>query len=318
MSSYSKDQINFIIEAKDSGTTWEDLPSEYKKRFKKDRTMDALRSVYRRYKDKKSKPSPNILILDIETAPVIAHVWGLWNNNVGLNQIQSDWYILSWCAKWYGDPESEVMYMDQRRAKDIEDDSELLAQIWDLIDAADIVLTQNGKKFDIKKLNARFIINGYPPPSSFRQIDTLELAKRYFGFTSNRLAYMTEKLCTKYKKLTHSKFPGHELWKACLKGVKEAWYEMEEYNIHDVLSLEELYTKMMPWDNLSINFNLYHDGEENVCGCGSTEFEPHNFYYTSAGKYQKYRCVHCGHETRDNINLLTTEKRKSLKRKTVR
>jgi hypothetical protein len=29
---------------------------------------------------------PKVLIYDIETAPIVAHVWGLWENNVGLNQ----------------------------------------------------------------------------------------------------------------------------------------------------------------------------------------------------------------------------------------
>lgn len=38
---------------------------------------------------------------------------------------------------------------------------------------------------------------------------------------------MTDKLCVKYKKLNHSKFPGMELWRECLKGNSEAWTEME-------------------------------------------------------------------------------------------
>ena len=258
---------------------------------------------------------PKVLIFDIETAPIIAHVWSLWENNVGLNQIVTDWHLLSWSAKWLHD--TNVMYDDQRGAKNIEDDKRLLQGIWNLLDEADVVVTQNGKSFDQKKLNARFIINGFKPPSSYKHIDTKLIAKKHFGFTSNRLEYMTDKLCTKYKKLKHDKFPGHEMWTECLKGNQEAWKEMEKYNKYDVLALEELAGLFMPWDS-TINFNLYHDDEEHVCKCGSKENIRNGFYYTNVGKFQRYKCKLCGAETRDRLNLFSKEKKDSLKQGTVR
>lgn len=260
---------------------------------------------------------PKVLVYDIETAPIIAHVWGLWENNVALNQIDTDWHILSWSAKWLGDTPDKVMYMDQRAAKNIEDDKALLMGIWKLLDEADVVITQNGKNFDQKKLNARFILNGFQPPSSYKHIDTKQIASRHFAFTSNKLEYMTDKLNTKYKKQKHEKFQGHELWTQCLKGNPEAWKEMEKYNKYDVLALEELYQKLIPWDN-SINFNVYHDHSANVCKCGSTSFIKNGFYYTNNGKYQKFRCKGCGAETRDKENLFSKEKRESLQPSTPR
>jgi hypothetical protein len=260
--------------------------------------------------------SPKILVFDIETAPILAHVWGLWENNVSLNQIQSDWHILSWSAKWLNDSADKVMYQDQRGMKNIADDSKILKGIWNLLDEADIVITQNGKRFDQKKLNARFILSGFPPPSSYRHIDTQEIAKRHFAFTSNKLAYMSDKLCVTYKKLTnHNKFPGHELWNACLKDDIEAWKEMELYNKYDVLSLEELYHKLIVWDN-RINFNVYTDSLDVVCKCGSKSFIKNGFSYTNTSKFQKYRCKSCGSEHRDKTNLLSPEKKESLKRHT--
>ena len=56
----------------------------------------------------------NILLLDIETSPVVAWVWGLRDQNVGLNMIKEDWYVLSWAAKWLGDKPSKTMYADQQ------------------------------------------------------------------------------------------------------------------------------------------------------------------------------------------------------------
>ena len=83
----------------------------------------------------------------------------------------------------------------------------------------------------------------------YEVITTLIIAKSTFGFTSNKLEYMTDALCSDTKKSKHSKFPGFELWKECLNGNMEAWEEMEAYNKDDVISLEELYKKLSPWSD---------------------------------------------------------------------
>lgn len=260
--------------------------------------------------DDRALSKPKVLIYDIETAPILGHVWSLWENNVGLNQIVADWHVLSWSAKWLDDSPSKIMYEDQSKKTDIADDKQILQGIWELLDEADIVITQNGKNFDQKKLNARFALNGMKPPGTYKHIDTLRIAKKHFGFTSNKLEYMTDKLCVKYKKLKHAQFPGHTLWTECLVGNPKAWAEMKKYNKHDVLALEELYHILSPWDN-TINFNLYHNEAVHACRCGSTKFQKNGFYYTSAGQYQKYKCK-CGRRHRDKTNLFSKEKRKSL------
>lgn len=260
---------------------------------------------------------PRILVADIETAPLLGFVWGLWENNVALNQISTDWHLLSWSAKWLGEAPSKAMYQDQRNVSDITNDKKLLQGIWNLLDEADIVIWQNGKSFDHRKLNARFIHNGMQPPSSYRQIDTKVLAQKHFAFTSHKLEYMTDKLCKKYKKLKHKKFPGFEMWSECLKGNKAAWKEMEKYNKHDVLALEELYFILAPWGT-GINFDAYHEAEENVCQCGSKKFKENGHYYTNTAKVSRYRCIKCGHELKSRTNLLSKEKRKSLKAVTNR
>lgn len=259
----------------------------------------------------KKLDGPKVLIFDIETAPILGHVWSLWDNNLGLNQVMTDWHILSWSAKWLHDGPSKVMYKDQRGQKDVTDDSDLLKGIWELLDDADVVITQNGISFDCKKLNARFILNGMAPVGGYKHIDLKRIAAKKFAFTSNKLEYMTSKLCKNHKKLKHSKFPGHELWVECLKGNLEAWKEMEKYNKADVLATEELYYKLIPWDN-SLNFNIYSEKAEHLCKCGSEDFHKRGFYYTATAKYQKYRCNYCGAEHRDNVNLFSKEKRRSL------
>ena len=289
--------------------TYEVLATELNEMFGTKHTANAVRKAYERYKlpvigIQKRKDAPKMLFFDIETVPVTAYVWGLWNNNVGLNMIESDWHVLSWAAKWYGS--DEVIYEDQRNEKVFENDEKILKKIWKLLDEADIVIGQNSKKFDVKKLNARFIQHGMKPPSSFRQIDTLLIAKRHFGFTSNKLQYMTDKLCTKYKKSGHAKFPGFKMWSECMKGNLEAYKEMEDYNKLDVLSLEELYEKLIPWDD-SINFSIYF--EEDLCSCGSTDFTKSGIYYTNASRFQKYKCTNCGAEYRDRQKIKGNQRR---------
>ena len=242
---------------------------------------------------------PRLLLLDIETSPILAYVWSLWDQNVGLNQIFRDWSVLSWSAKWLDQP--EVMYMDQRRAAEISDDKEILSHLWKLMDEADVLVTQNGKAFDAKKLNARFIKHGFPPPSPYKHIDTKLMAKKNFAFTSNKLEYLGGVLSKSHKKHTNRKFSGFDLWSECLKGNLQAWDEMEVYNTLDVLVLEEVYKALAPW-GVPVNLSIYPQGVEK-CSCGSSKFERRGYHYTATAKYQRLRCTGCGAWTRDKNNL---------------
>lgn len=262
-----------------------------------------LRKAMRKYIEIENKPK--VLLYDIETSPLLADVWGLWDNNVSLNQIRRDWSVLSWSAKWLDEP--NVMYMDVSGQKDLHADKKILQKMWKLLDEADIVVTQNGKRFDQKKLYARFIQHGMQPPSQARHIDTCQIAKSRFGFTSNKLEYLSEKLNKKYKKLKHNKFPGHELWTQCLARNPKAWKEMEKYNKHDVLALEELYLTMLPWEN-TVNFVIF----DQKCSCGGSNFRKDGFRYTNSGKYQRVRCDNCGKMYKKFENQLDKNIRKDL------
>jgi uncharacterized protein YprB with RNaseH-like and TPR domain len=244
---------------------------------------------------KKKKPrDPRVLFIDIETAPIQAYVWGVYDQNVSNNMIKQDWHLLSWAAKWQG--EKKIMYQDQRNIKDKTNDKKIAKAIWKLLDEADVVIGQNSVRFDIKKLNARFIQHDFIPPSSYRQIDTLKLAKKHFGFTSNKLEYLSEKLNKKHKKSTHKRFPGFELWRACLAGNKAAWKEMEKYNKEDVFSLEELYDALQPWDS---QVRIY--SEDSRCNCGVTNWKKWGYRFTNNRRYQRLKCGSCGAEKKGEL-----------------
>ncbi len=256
---------------------------------------------------------PKILTLDIETSPLTVYSWGLFDQNIGLNQIKKDWAIIAWAAKWLGEPASKVMYMDNSKAKNIQDDKALVMGLAKLLNEADIIITQNGDAFDIKKLNARAVIHRLPPIKPCRSTDILKEGRKVFKFTSHKLEYVTEVLNDKYKKLKHDEYPGFELWSAILKGDKRAWTVMKKYCVHDVLSTEEAYQKIQGWIKTQ-NVAAYSDDNDLRCRCGSERIIARGFGYTTNGKYQRYQCLECRKWLKSSTNLLTTEKKRNLLR----
>jgi DNA polymerase elongation subunit (family B) len=247
-----------------------------------------------------------ILILDIETSPNVAYVWGAFKQNVGLNQLKENSYLMSFAAKWLG--EGEVMYCENRHG----DDTELVARLIQLLDEADIVIAHNAKKFDIPVIQGRAVIKGIKPPSPFKIIDTLLTARKEFRLFSNKLEYLAKVL--KYApKMSHSKFPGFELWLQCLKQNDEAWAEMMEYNIQDVLTLEEVYLRLRPWMKQHPNVAVKEEAERTLCPkCGSHHIHFRGYYNTNVGKYRKFQCQSCGGWGRTRHTEYPKDKRKHL------
>lgn len=224
-----------------------------------------------------------ILLLDIETAPNTAHVWGLFKQNIAINQLQESSYVLCWAAKWLNE---DGVYFSS--VHDTTPDM-MLSEIHMLLDKADAVIHYNGTKFDIPTLNKEFLLQGFPPPSPVKQIDLLKVARNKFKFPSNKLDYVAKALGFTGK----TKHTGHELWIKCMAGDTEAWKLMEEYNRNDVVLLEQVYHKLKPWITNHANHGLYNDNNLVCPNCGGNHYHKRGFAYTHAGKYQRYQCNGC-------------------------
>lgn len=260
-------------------------------------------------KPKSPTTGPKVLSIDIETRPLTAFVWSLWKQNVGLNQIAEEWRIMSFCAKWMH--EDDPIYMDARANPD--DDGDMLNALWSLLDEADIVITQNGKRFDVPKINARLVMHGHQPYRPIKVVDTMLMAKQQFGFTSKKLEWMTDQLCSRHKKSKHTKFPGFELWRECMLGNEEAWDEMREYNIPDVLSMEELYLILRPWYVGHPNVAIYYKDDKPTLRCpkcGSDHVKVEGVQYTQSGEYEQVHCHGCGGWSRGRYTLNSKEVRR--------
>jgi hypothetical protein len=255
------------------------------------------------------KRDPRIGILDIETKPIKAWVWGTFDQNIGLDMIIEDWSVMSWAFKWVGN--DNVIYQDLSKNKDYTKDELIICGIWELLDQADVIITQNGIKFDIPKLNGKFLKYKLGPPSPYKHIDTMRI-KRKLGLTSKKLAYSTEYYNEKYKKLKHGKFPGMSLWTECLNGNQEAWKEMKDYNIHDVLALEELYLEhLISFDN-TINYGVYTGASNSCPNCGSDELTEREFTYTKSAVFKNYQCKKCKTHSQARHNELSRASTKGL------
>jgi len=245
------------------------------------------------------KTTAKILILDIETAPAKVYSWGLYDQNIGINQIIQDSYMLSWAAKWYGEKKVRSDALINYKyvfKKDRTDEHMIAKSIWKLLDEADIVIAHNGDRFDIRWLNDVFLRNGMKPPSSFKSIDTLKESRGNFYSISHRLNYLCQRLGIGHK-LKHE---GFEMWPKCMRGEKGAWKRMIHYNCKDVVLLEELYDIIKPFMKNHPNLALYTDGHEIMCPiCGSNKFKKKGFAYTSTNKYRRYICKDCGKNIRE-------------------
>lgn len=232
--------------------------------------------------------TPKILILDIETAPLTGYMWSLWKQNIRLKQIISEWFMLCWSAKWIY---SDKVFSCKLNKKELlnQDDRRICRDLWKLLDEADLVVAHNGDRFDIPKINTRFIMNGLDRPSPYRTIDTLTIVKKQFGFSSNQLDTLAG-----YFGFDHKLSTDFSLWDRCLKGDTEAMNYMSKYCDRDVLLLEEVYLKIRNWIPNHPNVGLYFDTIEHICpNCGSTDLTEGKPYYTTIGRYQTFRCK-CG------------------------
>ena len=234
---------------------------------------------------------PRILIWDVEVAPIIGTVWGKYEQNL-IWEIQG-WYFLCFAYKWLGEKKTYVISqrdMPNYKAGS-DDDSDVIRKIRALFDEADIVIAHNGDAFDQKKANARMAYWDMSPPSPYKQIDTLKVARRYFKFTSNKLGDLGQHLGLGNKLETG----GHELWKGCMAGDIKSWEKMEAYNKQDVVLLEQVYLRLRPWMTNHPPIGIMGDRPASCDNCGSSKMHNHSKKtYAKRGWRQQYKCYDCG------------------------
>lgn len=232
-----------------------------------------------------------LLLLDIETAPNTAYVWGLFKENIPLVRLIDSGHVLCWAAKWVG--QDEIIFDSLHKSGK----KKMLKNVHALLEEADAVIHYYGSRFDIPTLNKEFILAGMAPPAPYKQIDLLTTARRRFKFASNKLDYVAKALGVG-EKVKHA---GFEMWVKCMNNDPAAWKDMETYNVQDVVVLERVYEKLLPWIQNHPNVALYN-GEADACpNCGGKHLQRRGFSFTNAGKYQRFQCNDCGTWSRAKV-----------------
>jgi hypothetical protein len=167
-------------------------------------------------------------------------------------------------------------------------DKRICQSLWKLFDDADIVIAQNGRKFDIPKMNTRWWKHKLTPPSSYKIIDTLDAARRAFGMTYNSLDYLGTYLGIGSKKKTE-----FQLWTDCDKGDKQSLDYMQEYNENDVTLLENVYLNMRGWIPNHPKFTTYEKVKD-VCPVCFGDIKNIGLYTANVRQYKEFRCQQCG------------------------
>jgi DNA polymerase elongation subunit (family B) len=235
-----------------------------------------------------------ILVFDIETAPTRAFVWRFWQENVSVDQVIANSYMLTWAAKWYG---QDKILSDSLRISEVadEDDERIVESIAALIREADVLIAHNLDKFDWPVINTRVAKHQLENLGVPTMIDTLKLARKNFKFPHNSLdgiaSYfgLPRKLKTEFK-----------LWADVVEGDEMALKRMLKYNKQDVKVLEAVFNKMKPYvKRLPRLFDPTIRDDMACARCGTLDnFQRRGYYRTQLTNFVKLRCNVCGHYTR--------------------
>lgn len=230
-----------------------------------------------------------ILFYDLEITPILGWTYDMWDARV--IKVEQEPYIMSVSWKWQGED-----FVSNDNISGDRDDKRVTHLLWDVMNDADVVVAHNAKKFDNRVANARFLLHGFGPPSPYKTVDTLVAARRYFRFPTNSLNDLCSRLgIGKKPEATHA-----DLWHKCIHGDKKAWEKMVKYNNNDVILLESLYNKLLPYISNHPNVSLYNK-KDGCPKCGSEKLHYRGYAHTGVSVFRRVQCQDCGGWSRERV-----------------
>ncbi len=224
---------------------------------------------------------PKLLKLDVETRPHKSYHWRMFDETIGTEQLIEPSTIICFAAQWHGQQKVffEASWAGGRRR--------MLKRLRALLVEADAVVTYNGDKFDLVRINGELVELRLAPLPKLTSIDLYKTVKK-LGLASGKLAYVAPFLKIG-EKVKHEGFP---LWRAVLEGDKAAQGRMRTYNIEDTRLLGGLYDLLRPY---MTNHPALRTLSPGTCDkCGSHHVQHRGFRYTKAMKIERLQCLDCG------------------------
>lgn len=241
-----------------------------------------------------------IWAFDIETSPHFSAHFGRWKQNIPPEHTLIESEVICWAGKWIGEAKTDFMSSWDHGFE------RMINGAWNKLDEADAVVHFNGKKFDVKRLNAEFIRLGWDAPSPYQQVDLLQQVKKNFAFSSNRLKHVLKEMGLTPKLEDNSNM---QLWiDVVWNETKAAQERMRKYNIQDVKSTEELYNWILGWIQPHPNWGLFVDDMDAetkpICpNCGSLALIKKGVETTNVRTYQRWKCKDCGKHSRGRKHI---------------
>jgi len=247
----------------------------------------------------------NVFTWDIETKPMTGYFFHPKVEYVTPDKIIDHGGMLTWAGKFYG----ERTILDAAEWRDGKE--EMVRALWDALDRADIVVTFNGDKFDIRYTNAEFIAMGLPKPSPYKSVDLLKIVRTLAMLPYNRMDEVARWLGLP-RKMHHE---GFALWRAVVEGDERARAKMLRYNRQDIRVTESIYDALRPWIPNHPNLGLWAGSDDDgnpvevCCNCGSANLTRGEAdTRTALTGYATVRCGKCGaimrrNHVRERVNL---------------
>lgn len=228
-----------------------------------------------------NKSQSRILLIDIESSPIIGYTWNLYETNV-IKRLKT-FTILSVAYQWLGQKTLAI-------ACDNQPELSLLKKLHRLLDEADVVIAHNGDSFDIKKINTRFLIHKLPPPSPYKTIDTKKVAKQVASFDSNSLNNLGIDMA-EGEKIKHR---GFDMWEGCMAGKRSDWRDMKRYNKQDVDLLAKIYLRLRPWMKNHPDISEYSKDAIKCPRCNSPKIQKRGTCRNKTSLMDRFQCQDCG------------------------
>jgi hypothetical protein len=235
-----------------------------------------------------------LLFIDIETAPILMTSWSMRPPYAGAVWVERDTLLLMASYKWSHEKSVKTVCLPDfpRYKRHKHDDKDLCRVLHSLLDEADIVCAHNGDQFDTKKINSRLIVHNLRPPSPYKTVDTLKIARRMFKFDSNKLDNIGRYL-NEGRKIPNT---GATLWRGCVEGDEKSWRTMRRYGKQDTALLVKAYERLRSWAPSHPDVNLYkaYQDKAGCPKCGSEDTQRRGIAVKQKWKYYRFQCQGCG------------------------
>lgn len=233
--------------------------------------------------------------------------WALGKQEIDYKRIYKERQVLM-IGYAFGDAPVEIITLDYGKydlhQRDNDADLTLCHEFSALAAQADRVIGHNAKRFDISVLRSRLIKHRLSDFVPLLVDDTYQQTKG-IGFASHKLDYLTG-----YLGLEQKRDHPYELWLDVVMKVPGALDEMMTYCKGDVEINRQLYNRLQPYIQSSLNMAGW-SGQEVCRHCGSEKLIVRKYKYTGVGRYPIYQCGECGKYSPSGKNELKPSGKKS-------